>query len=69
MDARGWTRPTPLAVRSLIERTGLKHGEVGRKLGVGERRVRHWVALDVEHDGRRIKYVEHLALLTLVEQA
>ena len=65
MDARGWTRPDPGEVRSLIGQTGLSQLEVGLRLGVGGRRVRHWVALEVDHEGRRISFVEHLALLAL----
>ncbi len=69
IDARDWTRPEAAAVRALVQRTGLSQRAVGRRLGVGERRVRHWVASKVDHDGRRISYVEHLALLALVELA
>ncbi len=66
-DARGWIRPEPAEVRALLERTGLSHQELGRRLGVGIRRPRHWIASVVDQDTRRIRYAEHFALLALID--
>ena len=65
VDAARWTRPAPAEVRRVIEATGLSQCEVGRRLGVGERRVRHWLAERVDREARRIDYTEWLALRLL----
>jgi hypothetical protein len=69
IDARRWRRPPHHEVRRLVEATGLSQQEVGRRLGIGARRVRHWLAEDADFDGRRISFVEWRALLDLVPEA
>ncbi len=66
IEAERWTRPPPDEVRRLVEATGLSQVDVGRCLGVGERRVRHWLAARVDRESRRISYVEWVALKALI---
>ena len=66
IDARTWVPPSPADVRTLIERAGLSQQEVGRRLGVGGRRVRSWVAYT---NPQPMRYCEWLALGLLVSQA
>lgn len=44
IDARNWTPPTPMAVRTAIFTVGLTRQEdVAARLGVNPRTVRHWM--------------------------